>query len=336
MLPSDGGALRLPLMRPLHGSSAAPIAGSAMVGILTASQARVVGSFGEFTNNGPEFVLVNYVIGIAILSIIVISRASLRRSVAALPSLLRTRELRWYQCLGGILGSWLVLSSALCVPRLGLSLFVVSLICGLITAGVVVDALGLGPAGRKPPTLPRILGALIALSAVALEVAPELLTNGWSAATPFYSLLAFSAGCGVAVQQALNGRVARATGEPLASGWLNFVTGAVALAIVTLLLAATSITPLEPVHDMPWWAVTPGFLGAAFVTLAAWSVGAIGVLRLGLLSVAGQILTALAFDLANPMVSLAMDSRTAISCALALLAAYVSSRAPKSHQLVQR
>jgi transporter family-2 protein len=322
-------------MRTTSPALAAPIAGAAMVGILTASQARVVGSFGEFTNNGPEFVLVNYVIGVAVLSIIVMSRASLRRSVAALPSLLRTGELRWYQCLGGILGSWLVVSSSLCVPRLGLSLFVVSLISGLITAGVIVDALGLGPAGRKPPTLPRILGAVIALSAVALEVAPDLLTSGLTAATPFYSLLAFSAGCGVAVQQAINGRVARATGEPLASGWLNFVTGAVALLIVTLLLAATSITPLEPVQNMPWWAATPGFLGAAFVSLAAWSVGAIGVLRLGLLSVAGQIFTAFAFDLANPMVGLAMDSRTAISCALALLAAYVSSRTTKSHQPVQ-
>jgi hypothetical protein len=50
------------------------------------------------------------------------------------------------------------------------------------------------------------------------------------------------------------------------------------------------------------------------------------VLRLGLLSVAGQIFTAFAFDLFNPMVGVAMDSRTAIACALALLAAYVSSR----------
>ena len=59
-------------MRSLHGSSAAPIVGAAMVGILTASQARVVGSFGEFTNNDVQFVLVNYVIGVAVLSIIVI------------------------------------------------------------------------------------------------------------------------------------------------------------------------------------------------------------------------------------------------------------------------
>lgn len=322
-------------MRFSHGSSTAPVAGAAMVGVLTATQAQVVGSFGEFTSNDAQFVLVNYVIAIGVLSIIVISRAPLRRSVAALPSLLRTGELSWYQCLGGILGSWLVVSSSLCVPKLGLSLFVVALISGLIVVGVVVDALGLGPAGRKPPTAPRILGAVIALSAVAIEVAPELLTNGWSAATPFYSLLAFSAGCGVAVQQAINGRVARATGEPLASGWLNFVTGAVALTIVTLLLAAANIVPLEPVQNMPWWAATPGFLGAAFVSLAAWSVGAIGVLRLGLLSVAGQIFTAFAFDMFNPMVGIAMDARTAISCALALLAAYVSSRTmPRNRTMV--
>ena len=315
-------------MRSLHGSTAAPIAGALMVGSLTASQARVVGSFHEFTQNDPEFVLVNYAVGLAVLSLIILSRSSLRKAVSSLPRLLRTGQLRWFQCLGGVLGSWLVVSSSLCVPKLGLSLFVVALISGLIIAGVVVDALGLGPAGRKPPSIPRVLGALIALTAVGLEVAPELLTSGFSATTPFYSLLAFSAGCGVAVQQAINGRVARATGEPLASGWLNFATGAIALALVTLLLAVTQVAPLEPVQSMPWWAITPGFMGAAFVSLAAWSVGAIGVLRLGLLSVAGQILTAFAFDLVNPMVGIAMDQRTAISCALALLAAYVSSRVP--------
>ena len=316
-------------MRTRSAAVAAPIAGAMMVGVLTATQARVVGSFHEFTQNDPEFVLVNYVVGLGALTLIVISRKSLRHAAAALPSLVRSRQLRWYQCLGGVLGSWLVVSSSLCVPRLGLSLFVVALISGLIVAGVVVDALGLGPAGRKPPSTPRVLGALIALSAVTLEVAPELLTSGFSATTPFYALLAFSAGCGVAVQQAINGRVARATGEPLVSGWLNFVTGAVALLLVTVLLAAIHVTPLEPVQIMPWWATTPGLIGAAFVSLAAWSVGAIGVLRLGLLSVAGQIITAFAFDLVNPMVGISMDQRTAIACALALLAAFVSSRVPR-------
>lgn len=317
-------------MRTRNAALAAPIAGALMVGILTASQARIVGSFREFTQNDPEFVLINYVVGLVALSILVISRKPLRQAVRSLPSLVKTGQLRWYQCLGGVLGSWLVVSSSLCVPKLGLSLFVVALIAGLITAGVVVDALGMGPAGRKPPTIPRVLGALLALSAVTLEVAPELVSSGLSASTPLYSLLAFSAGCGVAVQQAINGRVARAAGAPLASGWLNFVVGVLALLIVMLLLGALGITPIEPVQEMPWWAITPGLIGAAFVSLAAWSVGAIGVLRLGLLSVAGQIFTALAFDLINPMVGVAMDQRTAIACLLALLAAYVSSRTPRT------
>jgi transporter family-2 protein len=317
-------------MRTRSAAVAAPIAGALLVGVLTATQAKVVGNFHDFTQNSAEFVLVNYAIGLSVLSLLVISRKSLRHAVVALPSLVRSRQLRWYQCLGGVLGSWLVVSSSLCVPELGLSLYVVALISGLISAGVVVDALGFGPAGRKPPSLPRILGALIALAAVTLEVAPELLSNGWSDEAPIYSLLAFSAGCGVAVQQAINGRVARATGEPLVSGWLNFATGAVALLLVTVLLAAIQVTPLEAIRDMPWWAITPGFLGAAFVSLAAWSVGAIGVLRLGLLSVAGQIITALVFDVVNPKIGISMDQRTALASALALLAAYVSSRVPRS------
>jgi transporter family-2 protein len=310
--------------------SAAPVMGATLVGVLTATQSRVVGSFQEFTSNGPEFVLVNYVLGVALLSFIVLISRSRRQALTALPRLLRTGGLRWYQCIGGVLGAWLVTSSWLTVPRLGLSLAVVSLICGLLVAGVVVDALGLGPAGRKPPTRYRLLGAVIALLAVTVEVAPELLEYGFGASSPVYTLLAFSAGCGVAVQQALNGRVSAATGQPLAAGWLNFVTGAIALTLAVMILAFSQVAAVEPIGNIPVWALTPGILGAAFVSLAAWAVGSIGVLRLGLLSVVGQIFTAFAFDLFNPMVGAAMESRTAIAGVLALLAAFISARTPRA------
>lgn len=307
-------------------ASFAPVAGAAAVGVLTAAQARVVGSFDEFTKNGPELVLINYVIGLALLTAIVLLSGSRRRAVANLPGLLRSGHLHWYQCGGGVLGAWLVVSSWLTVPRLGLSLSVVSLICGLIVAGVLVDALGLGPAGRQPPTRNRLIGAAIALAAVASELAPSLAENSFTASIPFYILLSFSAGCGVAVQQALNGRVSAATGQPLAAGWLNFVTGAVALGTCVVVLALLGIAPIEPILNAPLWAFSPGVMGAAFVSLAAWAVSSVGVLRLGLLSVAGQIFTALAFDVFSPVADLEMDERTAIASLLALMAAYVSSR----------
>ncbi|MGI9137036.1 MAG: DMT family transporter [Candidatus Nanopelagicales bacterium] len=313
-------------MRTTLSSTAAPVAAALAVGIMTATQSKVVGDFEEFTRNNPEFVLLNYLAGIVVLSVIVLATPRIRTAVASIPSLLRSRRLRWYQCLGGVFGSWLVVSAALTVPKLGLSLAVVALICGLIVAGVVVDAFGLGPAGKNPPTRNRILGAAIALVAVGVEVAPSIASEGLGADTPLFTLLAFSAGCGVAVQQAFNGHVASASGQPLAAGWINFVAGIGALSLVVAVTAATGVTPLEPATDMPLWALAPGLLGAAFVTLGAWAVGGIGVLLLGLLSVTGQIFTALIFDLLNPKVGILMDARTGIAALLALAAAFVSSR----------
>lgn len=320
-------------MRSSHISTSAPFAAALFVGVLTATQSRVLGSFEEFTHNNPEFALVNYLAGLIVLSVIVLASARIRSAVASLPALLRTRRLRWYQCIGGMFGSWLVVSAAITVPRLGLSLAVISLICGLIVAGVVVDALGIGPAGKNPPTRNRLLGAAIALIAVAVEVAPSIASEGLGADTPFFVLLAFSAGCGVAVQQALNGHVAAATGHPLAAGLMNFISGVLALSIVVIITAATGILPLEPVAEAPWWAYAPGLLGVAFVTLAAWAVGGIGVLLLGLLSVTGQIFTALVFDLLNPSITILVDARTGIAALLALAAAFVSSRVPRQHRV---
>ena len=314
-------------MRALKSSTAAPITAALVVGILTATQSRVVGSFDEFTHNNPEFVLLNYLAGIVVLSVIVLSSRKIRAAVAVIPRLVVTRRLRWYQCLGGVFGSWLVVSASLTVPRLGLSLAVVSLICGLIVAGVVVDAFGLGPAGRNPPTRNRLIGAAIALVAVGVEVAPSIAADGLGADTPLFTLLAFSAGCGVALQQAFNGHVASATGHPLAAGWMNFVAGILALSVVVAVTAAMGVLPLEPATNMPPWALAPGLLGAAFVSLGAWAVGGIGVLLLGLLSVTGQIFTALMFDLLNPKAGILVDARTGIAALLALAAAYVSSRA---------
>ena len=112
----------------------------------------------------------------------------------------------------------------------------------------------------------------------------------------------------------------------LLPGWINFVAGIGALTLVVAVTAATGLTPLEPATEMPLWALAPGLLGAAFVTLGAWAVGGIGVLVLGLLSVTGQIFTALIFDLHNPKVGILMDARTGVAALLALAAAFVSSR----------
>jgi transporter family-2 protein len=228
---------------------------------------------------------------------------------------------------GGLLGAWLVVSQTITVPRIGVALSVVALVSGLIVTGIAVDAAGMGPAGRRPPTPARLVAGGLAIAAVGVDLAPELAAG--ATAFPAYHLLAFSAGCGVAFQQAFNGRVAAATGQPVLSGWINFVIGALALGLVVLGLSAAGAVPLAPIPFQPWWLYTPGVLGATFVTLAAWAVRWIGVLRLGLLSVTGQLVAAFAFDLLAPMINVTTEARVGLGVLISLAAAVLASRAAR-------
>lgn len=299
---------------------------AAIAGILTAVQARVVGEFSALTTNGPQFIVANYVIGLALLTVLVLTVTPARRGIIRLISLVRAGTVHWYQLFGGVLGAWLVVSQFLTVPRIGVALSVVSLVAGLLVASILVDRAGWGPAGPTPPTRPRIIGAALALVAVSIEVAPSVVSQGWSVGSAPFVLLALSAGCGVAVQQALNGRIAAAAGQPLPAGWLNFATGALALGSVVTVLALTGAVPLVPLPSSPWWIYTPGLLGATFVTLAAWAIRYTGVLRLGLLSLSGQLIAAFVFDVIRPMEDLSTGTRTAVATVLAIGAVVASNR----------
>jgi transporter family-2 protein len=301
-----------------------------LVGVLTATQARVVGAFAFYDTNPLQLILVNYAIGCALLTLAVAVVPPIRERARRLLPLIRLRQIRWYQLAGGALGAWLVASQAITVPRLGVALSVITLVAGLIVAGVVVDAAGIGPSGKRPPTAGRIIAAVLALAAVVIDLAPQMTQQGPS--LPIYHLIAFSAGCGVALQQALNGRVAAATGQPIVAGWVNFMIGAMVLGVFVVGLAAVGTTPLVAIPMQPWWLFTPGLLGASFVTLAAWAVRWIGVLRLGLLSVTGQLLAAFAFDLIAPMGSIAMEARIGISVLISLIAAVLASRGVDSRR----
>ena len=305
-------------------TSAIALAAALLVGVLTATQARVVGTYSNYNVDPLHLILANYALAITVLTLLVIVIPDLRRSARRLVPLTRQRNLRWYQLCGGMLGAWLVVSQSITVLRIGVALSIVALVSGLIVTGMVVDAAGIGPAGKRAPTPNRIVAGGLAIVAVVIDLAPELAMG--TMALPVYHVLAMSAGCGVALQQALNGRVAAATGQPVISGWVNFVVGGCALGVVVVGLGAAGSATYGALPDQPWWLYTPGLLGPIFVILAAWAVRWIGVLRVGLLTVTGQLLAALTFDLLAPMVDVNTEIRIAIGVAVSLAAVILASR----------
>ena len=176
-------------------------------------------------------------------------------------------------------------------------------------------------------TGPRVAGAGLCLVAVGISV----LGQGARAADPVLLVLVVLAGFAISMQQALNGRVRRTTGDVGVATLVNFTIGTVALALG--LLVSVLITGLDvgtwPGWDR-WWLYTGGPMGATFVAVSALVVRRLGVLRLGLAVIAGQLVGALLLDLTLPVNGQGVDVLTVVGVALTLLAIAVSGRAART------
>jgi transporter family-2 protein len=188
---------------------------------------------------------------------------------------------------------------------------------------LVVDRLGFGPAGPQPYTPLRIVGALVALAAVGLAVSDRLNHP----AGLLLAVLPALGGVATAVQQAINGRVARAASPDaygaVAAGVVNFVVGTSALLVVfviDLLVRGTpNSLPSEP------WLYFGGACGVIFISAAASVVRVVGVFVLGLGTIAGQLIASLFIDLFVPASDQDVTLPVVAGTLLALVAVVVAS-----------
>ncbi len=264
-------------------------------GAVFALQTRVNGELGSRSGSAFWAALVSFGSGLAVLVVVI---ALVPRLRAAAIRAARHR-LPWWTYLGGLGGATLVALSAVAVPKVGVATFTVGVVAGQAVGGLLVDRAGLGPGGPRAPTATRVAGAALAVLAVVLI----RLGHGGDAVsggTVLAILVATTVGGAMgSVQQALNGRVQRATGEPLIGATVNFAAGLVPLAGIFAVVAATGHGPATP-WPLAWWVYAGGLLGIGYILSAIWSVRALGVLRLGLLLVAGQLAGGVLIDLVSP------------------------------------
>ncbi len=149
------------------------------------------------------------------------------------------------------------------------------------------------PGGRQRPTLPRILGVLIVLAALAVGT-EERLAGGVPLWAP---LLPFASGTLTAVQQAFNGRIRAASGSALVATATNFATGPLALVLATALVMAAGARWTDfPTAPGQWWSLLGGAFGVVFIGLTSLTVARLGVLLLSLFSLFGNLLGAMLLD----------------------------------------
>ena len=298
------------------------------IGILFAIQSRLNGELGGRLGDGIAAALISFGSGLVILLIGSAVVPRIRTSLAQVWTTVRTPSdgqgsLRWWQCIGGLSGAYLVVTQSITVAVIGVAVFTVAVVAGQAVSSLVVDRLGFGPAGPQPYTPLRIFGALVALLAVVLAVSDRL--NHPSGL--LLAVLPALAGIGTAVQQAINGRVAR-TASPdaygaIAAGLINFLVGTAALLVVFLVDLIVRGAP----HSLPTepWLYLGGACGVIFISAAAAVVRVVGVFVLGLGTIAGQLIASLFIDLFLPASDQAVTLPVVAGTLLALAAVVIAS-----------
>jgi transporter family-2 protein len=266
------------------------LGGAVLVGVLTAVQARINGALGLRLDDGFVAAAVSFGSGLVILVLLSAASPAGRRGFAALVDGVRGRSIPWWMLAGGAAGALTVATQGLAVGIIGVSLFTVGVVAGQAVSGLLLDRIGFGPAGVVAVTVPRLVGALLALVAVALS----LLGDGVRGVPVWMLALPFLVGVGLAWQQATNGRLRERVGTPLTATLVNFVGGTVLLVGAALIhvgiVGAPAPLPTDP------WLYLGGALGVLYIFLSASLVAHTGVLLLGLGAVVGQLLSAVLLD----------------------------------------
>jgi transporter family-2 protein len=291
------------------------VSGAVLVGVLTATQARINGSLGLALGDGLVAALVSFGSGLVVLVVLAVVLPDGRAGLARLWRGVRRgvgggarrrtaqgtgdagRSIPIWMLLGGMAGALTVATQGLTVATIGVALFTVGVVAGQTVNGLVLDRAGYGPAGVVAVTMGRVGGAALMVPAVVLCVAEEGLTSvpGWML------LLPFLAGAGIAWQQATNGRLRHEVESPLVATLVNFVVGSLVLGVATALHVVVDGPPPRMPTDP--WLYLGGVVGVVYIFLSAALVRHTGVLLLGLGSVVGLLATSIVLDAVWPPLS---------------------------------
>jgi transporter family-2 protein len=275
-------------------------------GLAIPVQGRINGALGARLNDGIAASVVSFSTGLVLMVLISLVLPRGRAGLARIIPAVRSRAFPPLYVLAGGIGALFVFAQTFTVGLLGVALFTVAIVTGQTVSGLLVDRLGLGPAGRKPVTGIRIIGCGLTIAAVAWAGSTRFAagagsgeaSDGGPAALLLPLLLPVAAGFLMSFQQAMNGTVTVHYGTPIAATLVNFVAGTVVLWIAWGIKVALS----GPGSPLPgeWWYYAGGPMGCVFIGLGALVVRSLGVLVTGLGMIAGQLLGSLGLDLLVP------------------------------------
>jgi bacterial/archaeal transporter family-2 protein len=281
-------------------------------GLAIPLQGRINGALGTRLNDGIAAATVSFTAGLILMLVICLILPKGRAGLAQILPAVKERRFPPIYVMAGSIGALFVFAQTLTIGLLGVALFTVATVTGQTLSGLLVDRLGIGPAGKRSVTGIRILGSLLTIAAVTWAVSPRFATPAAAATAGAGAaaglgepsqlllplLLPVLAGFFISFQQAMNGTATAHYGTPLAATLVNFISGTVVLWVAWLVklavLGAGNALPAE------WWYYLGGPMGCVFIGLGALLVRSLGVLVTGLGMIAGQLLGSLGLDVAFP------------------------------------
>lgn len=292
-------------------------------GLAIPVQGRINGALGARLDDGIAAAAVSFSTGLLVMIIISLVLPRGRAGLASILPAVRSRAFPRIYVVAGAIGALFVFAQSFTVGILGVALFTVATVTGQTVSGLLVDRMGIGPAGKKSVTGIRIIGCVLTIAAVAWAVSPRFSgagagSDGDPAALLLPILLPVAAGFLMSFQQAMNGTATVHYGTPIAATLVNFVAGCTVLwtALAVKLAVAGPANPLPT----EWWYYLGGPMGCVFIGLGALLVRSLGVLVTGLGMIAGQLLGSLALDLALPTPGTVVAPATVLGTLLTLAA----------------
>lgn len=298
---------------PLIGLPLAIVAGAAMP-----VQSRVNGALGTRLDDGLAAALVSFSVGLVVMILISVLLPRGRAGAAQLLPALRERRFPRYYVLAGAIGGYFVLSQTLTVAVLGVAVFTVAAVAGQTLTGLVVDRLGIGPAGKKALTVMRVVGAVLTIAAVAWAVSPKLAGTSGASDLLLPVLLPLTAGMLMSFQQAMNGTTGMHYGTPITATLVNFIAGTAVLGFMWLVKVAVSGVG-QPLPG-EWYLYLGGPMGCVFIGLSALLVRSLGVLLTSLGMIGGQLIGSLLLDIFLPAPGSVVVAATVLGTLLTLAA----------------
>jgi len=290
-----------------------------LIGVVVAIQARINGQLSVDLDNGLAAALVSFLTGLAIVSVLVFGFKREREALFRVFEAIKNKQLVTWELMGGVLGGFFVAAQSTVVPQIGVALFTIAVVAGQTISSLLVDKVGMTPSGKERITKPRIFGAVATLIAVAIAVFPDLTNSEFRFLPLTFALIV---GVFASFQQGMNGRVNVVGKRPLATAWLNFVSGTIVVVIalsVDLALGAT----IEPLPGN-FWVYTGGAAGLIFVAVSAYIIRHLGVLNFSILNIAGQLVGAILIDWLAPTIAGSLNGYLIFGTVMTIISIAVS------------